>query len=77
MTVSRISNRCVQVGDTELHAESQWSLITDNRQDRFVTHMAIMDRAAPSRGLSQELRSFARRQMSARTVRRHLKQHGL
>ncbi|GFV33541.1 transposable element Tcb1 transposase [Trichonephila clavipes] len=36
-----------------------------------------MDRAATSQALSQELGSFSRSQMSARTVRRHLQQHGL
>ncbi|GFW82627.1 uncharacterized protein TNCV_3491991 [Trichonephila clavipes] len=36
-----------------------------------------MDRAATSRALSQELGSFARQQVSARTVRRSLLQHGL
>ncbi|GFW55746.1 HTH_Tnp_Tc3_2 domain-containing protein [Trichonephila clavipes] len=34
------------------------------------------DREAPSRTLSQELGPFAR-QVSARTIRRHLQQHGL
>ncbi|GFV38209.1 HTH_Tnp_Tc3_2 domain-containing protein [Trichonephila clavipes] len=39
--------------------------------------MALMERAATSRALSQELGSFARQQVSARTVRRRLLQHGL
>ncbi|GFW36660.1 hypothetical protein TNCV_1956601 [Trichonephila clavipes] len=39
--------------------------------------MALMDHAATSRALSQELGSFARQQIAARTVRRRLQQYGL
>ncbi|GFT10380.1 HTH_Tnp_Tc3_2 domain-containing protein [Trichonephila clavipes] len=39
--------------------------------------MVLMDRAATSRAFSQELGSFARQQVSARTVRRRLQKHGL
>ncbi|GFU99082.1 HTH_Tnp_Tc3_2 domain-containing protein [Trichonephila clavipes] len=39
--------------------------------------MALMDHAATSRVLSQELRSYARQQVSARTVQRRLLQHRL
>ncbi|GFW70458.1 HTH_Tnp_Tc3_2 domain-containing protein [Trichonephila clavipes] len=51
--------------------------ITSSREDRHVTHMALMDRAATLPTLSQESRSFARQQVSARTVRRRLLQHEL
>ncbi|GFY24424.1 HTH_Tnp_Tc3_2 domain-containing protein [Trichonephila clavipes] len=69
MTVSRIWNRWVQDGNTECRAGSQRPPITSSREDRHVTCMALMYRAATSRTLSQELGSFAR-QVSARTVRR-------
>ncbi|GFY07532.1 HTH_Tnp_Tc3_2 domain-containing protein [Trichonephila clavipes] len=51
--------------------------ITSSREDMHVTRMALMDRAATSRSLSQELGSFARQQVSARTIRRRMLQHGL
>ncbi|GFT89403.1 uncharacterized protein TNCV_4386891 [Trichonephila clavipes] len=51
--------------------------ITSSREDKHVTHMALMDRATTSRALSQEPGSFARQQVSARKVRRRLLQHGL
>ncbi|GFV34842.1 HTH_Tnp_Tc3_2 domain-containing protein [Trichonephila clavipes] len=65
MTVIRNS----QDGNTERRAGSQRSPITNSREDRHVTHIALMDRAAKSRALSQELGSFARQQVSAQTVR--------
>ncbi|GFT95733.1 hypothetical protein TNCV_311061 [Trichonephila clavipes] len=51
--------------------------MTIRREDRHVTRMVVMDRAATSRALNQELWSFARQQVSTRTVRRRLLQHGL
>ncbi|GFS66800.1 transposable element Tcb1 transposase [Trichonephila clavipes] len=74
---SRIWNRWVQDGKTERSAGSQRPPITSSREDRHVTLMALMDRAAPSRALSQELGSFAGQQVSARTVRRRMQQYGL
>ncbi|GFU66384.1 HTH_Tnp_Tc3_2 domain-containing protein [Trichonephila clavipes] len=76
MTVSKIWNRWFQDGITEHSAGSQPPSITSHQEDRYVTCMALMGRAAMSRALSQELGSFARQQVSARTVRRHLQQHG-
>ncbi|GFS76920.1 uncharacterized protein TNCV_3756021 [Trichonephila clavipes] len=55
MTVCRILNRWVQDGNSERHAGSQRPLITSSREDRHVTRMALMSRAASSRALSQEL----------------------
>ncbi|GFV95257.1 HTH_Tnp_Tc3_2 domain-containing protein [Trichonephila clavipes] len=51
--------------------------ITSSREDRRVTRMALTDHAATSRVLRQELGSFARQQVSARTVRRRFLQHRL
>ncbi|GFV68837.1 hypothetical protein TNCV_1985021 [Trichonephila clavipes] len=53
------------------------SVLDNSRKDRYVTRMALMDRAATSRELSREFGSFARQQMSARTVRRRLQHYGL
>ncbi|GFX73054.1 transposable element Tcb1 transposase [Trichonephila clavipes] len=64
-------------GNTERRVESQWLPITSSQEDIHVTRrMALMDRTATSRALSQELKLFAR-QVSTRTVRRRLQQHGL
>ncbi|GFU50322.1 HTH_Tnp_Tc3_2 domain-containing protein [Trichonephila clavipes] len=76
VTVSRIWNQWVQDGNKERHDGSQRPSFTSSREDRHVTRIALMDRAAPSRAPSQELGSFARQQVSARTVRRRLQQHG-
>ncbi|GFU76440.1 HTH_Tnp_Tc3_2 domain-containing protein [Trichonephila clavipes] len=64
-------------GKTERRAGSQRLPITNSREGKHVTRRALMNRAAISRTLSQELGSFARQQVSARTVRRSLQQHGL
>ncbi|GFV55665.1 hypothetical protein TNCV_278861 [Trichonephila clavipes] len=56
-------------GNKECRVGSQWSPITSSREDRHVTRMTLMDRAATSRDLSQQLGSFERQQVSARTVR--------
>ncbi|GFV56292.1 HTH_Tnp_Tc3_2 domain-containing protein [Trichonephila clavipes] len=77
MTVSRIWNRWVLDGNTERRAGSQRPSITNSREDKHVTHMALLHRAATSRALSQELGSFARQQMAVRTVRRRLQKYGL
>lgn len=77
MTVSRIWNRWVQDNHTERHAGSQRPPITNSREDRHLIRMVTRDRTATSRTLSREMESFARQQVSARTVRRRLQQHGL
>ncbi|GFU95527.1 hypothetical protein TNCV_2729811 [Trichonephila clavipes] len=41
------------------------------------THVTLRDHAATSQALNQELRSFERQQVYARTVRQRLQQHGL
>ncbi|GFX52079.1 HTH_Tnp_Tc3_2 domain-containing protein [Trichonephila clavipes] len=51
--------------------------ITSSREDRHVNRMTLMDRAATLRALSQELGSFAKQEVSARTVLQRLLQHGL
>ncbi|GFT75991.1 uncharacterized protein TNCV_1255141 [Trichonephila clavipes] len=48
-----------------------------SRSDRHVIRIALMDCGATSRALSQEFGLFARQQVSARTVRQRLLQHGL
>ncbi|GFX03660.1 HTH_Tnp_Tc3_2 domain-containing protein [Trichonephila clavipes] len=50
--------------------------VTSSREDRHVTCLALMDRAATSQAMSQELESFVKQQVSARTVPRGLQLHG-
>ncbi|GFX82674.1 HTH_Tnp_Tc3_2 domain-containing protein [Trichonephila clavipes] len=76
MTVSRIWNRWVLDGNTERRAGSQRPPITSSREVRHVTRIFLMDHGATSQTLSEELGSFVRQQVSARTVRRRLQQHG-
>ncbi|GFX66395.1 gag-pol [Trichonephila clavipes] len=69
MTVSRICG--IDGFKTVIrNAGSQRPPITSSREDRHVTRVALMDRAATSRALSKQLRSFAIQQISAQTVRR-------
>ncbi|GFX84992.1 HTH_Tnp_Tc3_2 domain-containing protein [Trichonephila clavipes] len=65
MTASRMWNRWVLDDNTERRTVSQRTTITSSREDRHVTRMVLMDCAATSRTLSQELVSFARQQVSA------------
>ncbi|GFU70487.1 transposable element Tcb1 transposase [Trichonephila clavipes] len=58
MTVSRIWNQCVQDGIMERRAGFQRTPITSSQEDRDITHMALIDRAATSRALSRELGPF-------------------
>ncbi|UYV67190.1 GIGYF1 [Cordylochernes scorpioides] len=66
-TASRIdgSGRCHK----ERHTGSQWPAITDSRGDRHVTCMALVDRIATSRALSQEMKDFSSQKVPARTVK--------
>ncbi|GFX51243.1 HTH_Tnp_Tc3_2 domain-containing protein [Trichonephila clavipes] len=78
MTDSGIWNQWTQDGNTERRAGSQRPTITNSQEDRLVTpHITLMDRAAIERALRQELGSFARQQVSARTFRQSLQKHGL
>ncbi|GFU53963.1 hypothetical protein TNCV_3562331 [Trichonephila clavipes] len=56
-------------GNTERRDGSQRTPITSSREKTGIYHMALMNRAATSRALRQELGSFARQQVSTRTVR--------
>ncbi|GFU49885.1 transposable element Tcb1 transposase [Trichonephila clavipes] len=69
MTNSRIWNRRFPDGNAKRRAGSQRHPITSSREDRHTTCMALMDRAATSRRLSQELGSFARQQRRCITDR--------
>ncbi|GFW05823.1 transposable element Tcb1 transposase [Trichonephila clavipes] len=76
MTVSRVWNRWAKDGNTERCTGFQWPPITSSREDRHANRMALIDCAATSGTLSQELGSFVKQQVSARTVGRRLQQHG-
>ena len=49
----------------ERRTESQLSAIANSREDRHLTHIALMDCTATARTLSQEMGFLARQQMSA------------
>ena len=53
----------------ECRAGSQRNTITNNREDKHPIRMVLMDPPATSRVLSQEMKSFARQLVFARTVR--------
>ncbi|GFV42920.1 HTH_Tnp_Tc3_2 domain-containing protein [Trichonephila clavipes] len=74
---SRIWHGWAQDGKTECRTESQQPPITSSREERHTTRMILMDRTVTIRGQDKELVSFERQQVSARTVRRRLQQHGL
>ncbi|GFV63100.1 HTH_Tnp_Tc3_2 domain-containing protein [Trichonephila clavipes] len=69
--VRRIWNQWVQDGNTERCVRSRRPSITSSREDRHVTRKALIYHAATSRGLSHELGSFARQQVSARRLLQH------
>ncbi|GFU52097.1 HTH_Tnp_Tc3_2 domain-containing protein [Trichonephila clavipes] len=58
MTISIIWNRWFQDGYTECRAGSQQLPICSSQEDRHVTRMVSMNRAAASRALSKDLGSF-------------------
>ncbi|GFV18275.1 HTH_Tnp_Tc3_2 domain-containing protein [Trichonephila clavipes] len=70
MTVSRICNQWFQDGNTERRTGSQRPLFTRSREVCYP--MSLMDRAASSQALSQELRSFASQQVSAQVQQHRL-----
>ncbi|UYV71179.1 K02A2.6-like [Cordylochernes scorpioides] len=74
MTVSRIWNRWVQDDHTERHTGSQRPAISNSREDLHVACMALVDRIARSRALSQEMESCASK-VSKRLIRRRFQQH--
>ncbi|GFU45800.1 hypothetical protein TNCV_4210971 [Trichonephila clavipes] len=55
-------------GNTERRAGAQHPSVTSIREDKHITRMALSDRGARSRALSQELESIARPKVSAQTV---------
>ncbi|GFX75178.1 hypothetical protein TNCV_3171051 [Trichonephila clavipes] len=63
-----IKNRWVQDDSTEPHAESKVPPITSSREDRHVIRIALMDPAATSRALNQELGSFERQVCTKRST---------
>ena len=55
MTVCRVWNSSVLEGHTKRCAGSQWPTIINRWEDKHLTRMALLDHAAKSRTLSQEM----------------------
>ncbi|GFV49350.1 uncharacterized protein TNCV_3630361 [Trichonephila clavipes] len=68
MIVSGVWNRWAQDDNAEHRPGSQRFPIPSRRNDSHVTCMDLMDYTVTSQALSQELGSFARQQVSARTA---------
>lgn len=76
-TVMRICNRWMQEGTTDRRDRLHPPRCTTTRDDRHIVRMAVMDRSATSRTISQQIRSVAQQSVSARTIRRRLQQSGM
>ncbi|GFX73225.1 transposable element Tc1 transposase [Trichonephila clavipes] len=62
---------------TYQRGQSQPPRCTTARDDRWIVRMAVMDRAASSRIIAQQIQSVTHHSMSPRTVRRRLQQSGI
>ena len=76
-TVMRICNRWMQEGTTDRRDLLSPPRCTTTRDDRHIVHMAVMDRSATSRTISQQIRSVAQQSVSVHTIRRRLQQSGM
>lgn len=76
-TVMRICNRWMQEGTTDRRGRSHPPRCTTARDDRHIVRMAVMDRAATSRTIAQQIQSVTHHSVSARTIRRRLQQSGM
>ncbi|GFY04680.1 transposable element Tcb1 transposase [Trichonephila clavipes] len=76
-TVMRICDRWMQEGTTDRHGRSHPPQCTTSRDGRQIVRMAEMDRSVKSRTIAQLIVSVTHHSVSARTIRRRLKQSGL
>ncbi|GFS56930.1 transposable element Tcb1 transposase [Trichonephila clavipes] len=75
-TVMRICHFWMQE-ETDQRGRSLSSRCTTVRDEKRIVHMAVMDRAATSRIIAQQIQSVTHHSMSARTIRRRLQQSGM
>ncbi|GFT50419.1 hypothetical protein TNCV_1004211 [Trichonephila clavipes] len=69
MTVSRIWNRWVQDGNTERRDGSQRTPITSSRENRHLSTWPYTESCSHVPSTESRMGSFARQQVSTRTVR--------
>ncbi|GFW73900.1 transposable element Tcb1 transposase [Trichonephila clavipes] len=73
----RICDRWMQKGTTDRRGRSHSPQCTTSREKRQIVHMAVTDRSVKSRTVAQHIASVTYHSVSARTIRRRLKQSGL
>ncbi|GFY16702.1 transposable element Tcb1 transposase [Trichonephila clavipes] len=76
-TLMQICDRWMQEGTTDQRGRSHPPQCTTSREDRQFVRMAVTDRSVTSRTLAQHIESVTHHSVSARTIRRSLKQSGL
>ncbi|GFX02037.1 transposable element Tcb1 transposase [Trichonephila clavipes] len=76
-TVMRICDRWMQEGTTDRRGRSHPPQYTISREDRQIVRMAVTDRSVTSRTIAQHIESVTHHSVSARTIRRRLRQSGL
>ncbi|GFV00031.1 transposable element Tcb1 transposase [Trichonephila clavipes] len=76
-TVMRICDRWMQEGMTDRRGRSHLPQCTTSREDRQIVRMALTDHSVTSRTIAQHIESVMHHSVSARTIRRRLKQNGL
>ncbi|GFW73948.1 transposable element Tcb1 transposase [Trichonephila clavipes] len=73
----RICDRWMQKGTTDRRGRSHPPQCTTSREERQIVHMAVTDRSVKSRTVAQHIEFVTYHSVSARTIRRRLKQSGL
>ncbi|GFW83262.1 transposable element Tcb1 transposase [Trichonephila clavipes] len=73
----RICHHWMQEERTDYRVRSHISSCTTAPDDRWIVCMTVMDRAAISRTIAQQIQFLTHLSMSARTIRRHFQQSGM
>ncbi|GFU33036.1 transposable element Tcb1 transposase [Trichonephila clavipes] len=76
-TVMRICERWMQEGTTDRRGRSHPPQCTTSREDRQIMRMEVTNRSVTSQTVAQHIESVTHHSVSARTIRRRLKQRGL
>ncbi|UYV82697.1 hypothetical protein LAZ67_22000593 [Cordylochernes scorpioides] len=76
-TVMQICDRWMQEGTTDRRVRSHTPQCTTLPAERQIVRIAMTDRSFTSRTLAQHIQSVTHHSVSARTIRRRLKQSGL
>ncbi|GFS97481.1 transposable element Tcb1 transposase [Trichonephila clavipes] len=76
-TVMRKCDRSMQEGTMDRRDRSHLLQCTTSREHRQIVRMAVTDRSVTSRTVSQHIESIMYHSVSARIIRRRLKQSGV